>query len=661
MPLPAPNLDDRKFQDILDEARRLIPRYCPEWTDHNLSDPGITLLELFAWMTDLLLYRLNRVPDKNYIKFLDLLGIRLEPARAATVDLSFRLTGPHEEDLVIGRGTSVGTLQTGAQPGVTFLTERDLTIRVPHMEYILAGREGLRFHDYRPALENPEQRAGLGIFSDHPQVGDALYLGCTNDVSAHTLLIDLRCRIEGIGVDPSDPPLVWETWDGLDHRWTPVQVEVDGTGGLNRDGLVILRTPYEMAPTPVDGRVAYWLRSRVLQPRPGQPGYRDTPRITGVAVSSLGGMVPAGHAFRITGEVLGTSDGTPGQTFNLHTLPVLPRRPDEETLEIETEDRDWEAWTEVPDFGLSEADDPHYVLDDASGTIELGPRIRSPRGDEHQYGRVPPAGRRVRFSTYRSGGGLIGNVGARTLTVLQSSIPYVAWVTNESSALGGSDAEDIEHAKWRAPQVLRTHERAVNADDFEVLARRASPAVGRARCLAARDVQPTSDPLIANAGTVRLQLVPALPPDVTAPSTDQLQLPTRIREEVRAYLDERRLLGSELLLESPAFTWVGVLARVRVEPRASRGRVAAEATEALYRFIHPTAGGPDHLGWPFGRELFAGELYSLLQSIDGVDIVEEVMLHQVDPQARQFGPALGRVAPADNGLLCLFEHRVMTV
>ena len=75
----APNLDDRTFQDLVDEAKRLIPRYCPEWTDHNLSDPGITLLELFAWMTDLLIYRLNRVPDKNYIKYLELIGVRLGP------------------------------------------------------------------------------------------------------------------------------------------------------------------------------------------------------------------------------------------------------------------------------------------------------------------------------------------------------------------------------------------------------------------------------------------------------------------------------------------------------------------------------------------------------------------------------------------------------
>src|SRR3979411_2799475 len=83
MPLETPKLDDRRFQDIVDEAKSRIPRYCPEWTDHNVSDPGVALIELFAWMTDLLLYRVNQVPDKLYVKFLELIGVRLEPPRAA--------------------------------------------------------------------------------------------------------------------------------------------------------------------------------------------------------------------------------------------------------------------------------------------------------------------------------------------------------------------------------------------------------------------------------------------------------------------------------------------------------------------------------------------------------------------------------------------------
>ena len=73
--LPAPRLDDRGFQDLVDDAKRLVMRRCPEWTDHNVSDPGVTLIETFAFMTDELLYRLNRVPDLNYIKFLELIGV----------------------------------------------------------------------------------------------------------------------------------------------------------------------------------------------------------------------------------------------------------------------------------------------------------------------------------------------------------------------------------------------------------------------------------------------------------------------------------------------------------------------------------------------------------------------------------------------------------
>ena len=82
MRLPEIQLDDRRFQDLVSEARTRIARACPEWTEHNVSDPGITLIELFAWMTEMTIYRLNRVPDKLHVALLDLLGIRLDgPAR----------------------------------------------------------------------------------------------------------------------------------------------------------------------------------------------------------------------------------------------------------------------------------------------------------------------------------------------------------------------------------------------------------------------------------------------------------------------------------------------------------------------------------------------------------------------------------------------------
>lgn len=81
MSLPSPNLDDRRFQDLVDDAKRFIQRRCPEWTDHNVSDPGVALIEAFAHMVDQLSYRLNQIPDKIHLEFLDLLGVKLLPPR----------------------------------------------------------------------------------------------------------------------------------------------------------------------------------------------------------------------------------------------------------------------------------------------------------------------------------------------------------------------------------------------------------------------------------------------------------------------------------------------------------------------------------------------------------------------------------------------------
>ena len=109
MAIPAPYLDDRRFQDFVDDAKRLVQRRCPEWTDHNVGDPGVTLIEAFAQMADQLVYRLNRVPDRHYLRFLELIGVRLYPATAARVPVTFWLSAPQERAIVIAAGTEVAT------------------------------------------------------------------------------------------------------------------------------------------------------------------------------------------------------------------------------------------------------------------------------------------------------------------------------------------------------------------------------------------------------------------------------------------------------------------------------------------------------------------------------------------------------------------------
>ncbi|MGH2509246.1 MAG: baseplate J/gp47 family protein, partial [Ktedonobacteraceae bacterium] len=129
MPLPSPNLDNRDFSQLVEEARQHIAQSCPEWTDLSPSDPGIVLLELFAYLTEAMIYRLNRVPDKMYIEFLRLIGIQLQPPAAASVNLVFSRTNAAEPPVQLTRGTRV-TLNRSSSTGtpLVFTTAEDVTI-----------------------------------------------------------------------------------------------------------------------------------------------------------------------------------------------------------------------------------------------------------------------------------------------------------------------------------------------------------------------------------------------------------------------------------------------------------------------------------------------------------------------------------------------------
>ena len=94
MPIPLPNLDDRTYADLVEQARALIPKLCPNWTDHNPTDPGIVLTELFAWLVEMVLYRINAVPDRNYLAFLRLLNGPVPPGTPEARALSHYLALP---------------------------------------------------------------------------------------------------------------------------------------------------------------------------------------------------------------------------------------------------------------------------------------------------------------------------------------------------------------------------------------------------------------------------------------------------------------------------------------------------------------------------------------------------------------------------------------
>ena len=222
----------------------------------------------------------------------------------------------------------------------------------------------------------------------------------------------------------------------------------------------------------------HWVRCRIDdKTRHGGAAttYTQAPEIYSITAAPVGALLPASHAAQEENEVLGVSDGTPGQTFPLRYSPVL-KPAQGETLEVQDpESGDWAAWELRPDFVVSTTFDRHYVLNPVQGEIELGPAIRETDGGWTQYGAVPPKGAVMRFTKYRHGGGRNGNVAAGALTVMRSGLPGVDTVTNPGPANGGVDAETLDHARQRAAMEIRSRYRAVTAEDFEFLAGEASP------------------------------------------------------------------------------------------------------------------------------------------------------------------------------------------
>ncbi len=304
MPLPTVNLDDRRFDDLLDEAKRLIPVYCPEWTDHNASDPGIALLEVFAWMTDLMLARVNQVPQKMFITFLEMIGLQLDPPRAATAPVTFYLSAPQDTPLMIAAGTEVATIRTEVSEATVFSTEQPLTVRPPELLQVYSANtvsadNQFVQHDLG-RLSLPGQK--FPVFSPQPVPGDAFLLAFGADLSHHVLALVLTVEVAGgAGVNPQEPPFVWEAWQGGAQRWVPCEVEYDGTAAFNVPGDLILRLP-ALQEGEFFGQVGFWLRCRPT--RPAWPSWPRKPQLSeSVSTNSL-------YAFQVSKFSVANNSGS---------------------------------------------------------------------------------------------------------------------------------------------------------------------------------------------------------------------------------------------------------------------------------------------------------------------------------------------------------------
>jgi predicted phage baseplate assembly protein len=665
MPLQDIQLDDRRFDQLVQEAKRRIPRYTPEWTDHHESDPGITLLELFAWLTEMMLYRLNRVPKKNYIKFLELIGIELNPPTPAHVELTFTLASSNQPmNQLIPGGTKVSLAdQTDGGP-VVFETDDNLNATNAELKAI-QGFDGGQF-ELLTELNSVEGKFFFP-FGKYPQKGSSLFLGFAKPFPGgrHRLMIhvytkDLMEEGQGVGAADLEPPppvvAAWEYWAGEQLKWQPLRLLKDDTRAFTRSGFVQFEMP--TAPRFVAAKVGLvnreqdqplnWVRYRI-QDVLGR-GYEMAPRLEEVLTNTI----TATNALTEEDEVVGASTGQPNQEFRLAHAPVLPQdlafgiESDEEedsgfrrgSLVLEVDEGDgFQVWVQQKDFSRSGPSDPHYTLDLATGTVRFG------NGEQGKIPSVLVPGDRIALSTlaegsaggeeellanirarrYRWGGGVRGNAGANTITSLETSIPYVDSVTNRRPAIGGKDEETLDEAKLRAPQAIRSRSRAVTGEDFEFLATQTPRArIKRAHALPLHHPhynvkRPAGSGLPAKVvpipGVVTVLVIPDSLDPKPMPNEDTCT-------QVARWIKRHAVVTTEVYVAPPTYRRIRVEARIQAKPTANVGLLTELLTKKFMQYFHPLTGGSDGMGWPFGEKIYFSEVYRLILSMDDVARVE---------------------------------------
>lgn len=628
---------DRAFDDIYADLRSRIPRYNPAWTNYNDSDPGITLLQLFSWLAETTLHRMNGLPRKNYLKFAQLLGLQLRPARPATVSLAFTAKPAEPPATIRARSRFAATAEGGP---VTFETVRDLdVIGAPLAAAIVLSGAALE------PLDPPGGAAGRVFypFGRIPEANNALYLGFKPNPNnprpfpRRMTFLALRPAADTAGspvqagtpridlIPPVD--LVWEfrpsatqdVWDRLPAT--------DDTAAFTRDGYIYVDGPDAIEPS-VDPLMSamvsdrlYWLRVRLdAKSYPeGRP-----PRLE----FFLPNAVDATSLVTERETVLGTSSGRGGQQFSLPERPVDPG-----SLEIEVRlGGNVTRWQRKDDLFGSKGTDRHFVLDPNAGRVTFG---------DGTEGDIPLAEATVVAVVWRHGGGAAGNVAAGAVKTIVTPVAGIEKVTNPRAAAGGANEQTIEEFLRDAPRELQTAGRAVTAKDFEAMAQQIS-GVKKARAIGGKH---PDFPGIEVPGAVTVLVVPD--------STERRpRTSTELIRSVARHLDAKRLLTSEVHVASPDFIEIRVEARLFAPPDAAFDEVARSARERLDRFLSP-------LTWEFGTNVSPAAIYrALLGSPEEKSLVRSVedLLIYVNAAPHDAGRP---VEVADDALVYPGEHLIV--
>jgi Baseplate J-like protein len=674
-----PNLDDRTWQDLVNEMIALVPAYAPQWTDLNASDLGVSLIELFAWLAEGIIYRLNQTPDASYIKFVNLLGITRDPPEPAHTYLTF--TAGSGRTLVPAGMQAQTAAQVGQVP-VIFETDQDVTVlpttlkaalvigpylknaassSYDNLSATLIGPPAAKYLVQVPAAQPPPNQVAQVV---------QIALGFDRQVTDE-IVIGLNLYLPV--ADPGQVTLTWVySVAGQEPMAWPKITAADGTACLQHDGTIRLTPPPDWAAQRAGGQAntnpwttvtpqspaaavtdpLLWIGLRIENSGPAPLSFGIDRLLFNSALARTALTVPAP-------ELLGSSNGQPFQVFQLKNRPLF-RRPGigppyaDLAVQVGTGSPvQWQDWTLVDDL-------PHgpgqvYLADPVTGEIRFGDYDEQ---TTEGYGSVPPSGSQIQALSYRYvAAGSAGNVSSGQVTVLSKPQPggqatTVTNVTNLGPGLDGADEEPIEDTLRRAPEQLKIRDRAVTADDYEFLTAEASTDVAIQRCLTPRlqtAVGPgtppawqISDPwtfggIVRAAGNVSVIIVPDQGPAVARPE------PTKdLIAAVSAYLEPRRDLTAHLQVIGPRYLPVIVsvslvLWQEALDAGAVQSQVEGHTRDMIQAFLHPTRGGPDGTGWQVGQPVFTSDLFRAIMPSEDLGYISALQV-KADIPAYHYAP-----------------------
>ncbi|MCX7746450.1 MAG: putative baseplate assembly protein [Clostridia bacterium] len=275
--LPLPNLDNKTYQQLFDESVKLIKKYYPQWTDENLHDPGITLIEMLAWLVEMQQYYLNQLTPKSYLKFLKLLGITPLGFKPQRLNIGFRGI---KKPVKVLKGTPVfaGDIPFELCEGLLLMPVKIEKILVKSMT-----------QTYEHSLPEGNRNLSFYAFGADAKKGSILYIGFDRNFpkfQSMKLYIDLfdRYPVEKISLEadeegPKCIPFV-EFKYYSDHGWTEFAELSDKTDSLTGSGAITFQVPKDLAPIkifPANDRERYWISLKLLE-----DAYHVSPRITGI-------------------------------------------------------------------------------------------------------------------------------------------------------------------------------------------------------------------------------------------------------------------------------------------------------------------------------------------------------------------------------------------